>query len=171
MFHVKPIPAPVDAATSDGQTALMPILSFNSPVGPLSIAEEDGAIVSLDWGWPALEESSPLLEKARDQLAAYFDGTGHGFDLPFNPHGTAFQRRVWQRLSKIPYGATATYGDLAMDLDSGPRAIGGACGRNPIPILIPCHRVLGANGSLGGYSGWDGVDTKRALLQLEGISL
>jgi methylated-DNA-[protein]-cysteine S-methyltransferase len=149
----------------------MPIISFNSPVGPLSIAEEDGQIVSLDWGWPALEDPSPLLERARDQLAAYFDGSAQGFDLPLNPFGTAFQRRVWERMTKIPYGATLTYGEMARDLDSGPRAIGGACGRNPIPIIIPCHRVLGSNGSLGGYSGWDGLDTKCALLRLEGIEL
>lgn len=149
----------------------MAIISFNSPVGPLSIAEEDGFIVSLDWGWPAHEKSSTLLEQARQQLADYFDGTGTGFQLPLKPFGTAFQRRVWNRLSSIPYGATVSYGALAQELDSGPRAVGGACGRNPLPIIVPCHRVLGANGSLGGYSGWDGVDTKRTLLTLEGVIL
>lgn len=149
----------------------MPIVSFNSPVGPLSIAEEDGFIVSLDWGWPAHEETSPLLEQARQQLADYFDGTGTSFHLPLNPFGTVFQRRVWQRLSSIPYGTTMTYGDLAQELASGPRAIGGACGRNPLPIIIPCHRVLGVNRSLGGYSGWDGTETKQALLTLEGVIL
>ena len=87
------------------------------------------------------------------------------------PHGTAFQRQVWASMAAIPHGKVRTYGDLARELETGPRALGTACGRNPIPIIIPCHRVLGTNGSLGGYSGMDGIDTKRALLKLEGVSL
>ncbi|MBI5164309.1 MAG: methylated-DNA--[protein]-cysteine S-methyltransferase [Magnetospirillum sp.] len=147
----------------------MPQLSFNSPIGPLAIAEEDGRIVSIDWGWPPDSEETPLLLRARDQLEAYFTGTLRAFDLPLDPPGTAFQRRVWAALQRIPFGAVKTYGALAAELGTAPRALGGACGRNPIPIVIPCHRVLGTNGSLGGYSGLDGVDTKRFLLELEGV--
>lgn len=164
-------PPLLTAAAQGGTLPPMPIISYTSPVGPLSIAEEDGRIVSLDWGWPAMEDPSPLLERARDQLAAYFDGTGRGFDLPLDPCGTPFQRQVWDRMTKIPFGTVLTYGAMARELHSGPRAVGGACGRNPIPIIIPCHRVLGSNGSLGGYSGWDGLDTKRALLRLEGVEI
>lgn len=146
----------------------MPQLAFNSPIGPLAIAEEDGLIVSLDWGWPAQNEETPLLLRACQQLEEYFDGKRPEFDLPLSPTGTAFQRRVWEALRGIPYGRTRTYGDLARELGTAPRALGGACGRNPIPILIPCHRVLASNNGLGGYSGLDGVETKEFLLRLEG---
>ncbi len=151
----------------------MPQLSMHSPVGDLTISEEDGVIVSLDWGWSSMQGDSPLLRRARDQLDGYFDGYFDGklnaFDLPLAPPGTAFQRRVWNAMRKIPAGETRSYGDLAKTLKSAPRAIGQACGRNPIPIIIPCHRVLGSHGSPGGYSGAGGLDTKRDLLRLEGI--
>lgn len=146
----------------------MPQLAFNSPIGPLTLSEEDGVIISLDWGWPPDSEETPLLLRARDQLEEYFDGRRRVFDLPLAPFGTAFQKRVWQALAAIPFGATRTYGDVAAELGTAARALGSACGRNPIPIIIPCHRVLGGNGRLGGYSGMDGVDTKRFLLRLEG---
>ncbi len=146
----------------------MPQLAVDSPIGPLAIAEEDGRIVSVDWGWPAHSQETPLLAAARDQLGEYFAGTRTDFDLPLDPPGTAFQRRVWQALRRIPFGRTRSYGELAAELGTAPRALGGACGRNPIPVLIPCHRVLAAHGGLGGYSGQDGLDTKRFLLQLEG---
>lgn len=141
--------------------------SFESPVGPLTVTEEDGVIVSLDWGWPPDNEETPLLLRAEDQLAAYFRGEAVVFDLPLAPAGTAFQRRVWAALSAIPHGETRRYGELAALLGTSARAVGGACGRNPIPILIPCHRVVAGSGSLGGYSGADGLDTKRFLLDLE----
>jgi methylated-DNA-[protein]-cysteine S-methyltransferase len=146
----------------------MPQLSYNSPVGPLSLFEDDGFIVALDWGWPAAEEPTPLLERARDQLHAYFSGTLKEFDLPLKPCGTDYQRKVWTGVATIPYGKTLTYGLLAKGLTTGARSVGTALGRNPIPIIIPCHRVVGSSGGLGGYSGWDGVDTKRFLLTLEG---
>jgi len=149
----------------------MPQLATNSPIGPLTIAEEDGRIVSLDWGWPPEGVETPLLLAARDQLEQYFAGTRTAFDLPLDPPGTDFQRRVWRELAAIPYGETRSYGELASRLDTGPRAIGGACGRNPLPVLIPCHRVLAGNGRLGGYSGIDGIDTKIFLLRLEGVTL
>lgn len=147
----------------------MPQLSFHSPVGEITVSEEDGAIVSLDWGWASQNKSTPLLRKAKQQLDAYFDGKATTFDLPLNPTGTAFQQRVWRALSKIPYGRTKTYGDVAKTLGSASRAVGGACGANHIPIIIPCHRVLAANGKLGGYSGDGGLDTKTALLKLEHV--
>lgn len=145
----------------------MPTLAYTSPIGPLAVFEHDGAIVALDWGWPPDSEDSPLLIRARDQLEAYFAGTLTAFDLPLAPFGTVFQRKVWAAIAAIPHGEVRTYGDVARDLGSAPRAVGGACGRNPIPIIIPCHRVLASNGALGGYSGMDGIETKEFLLNLE----
>jgi len=149
----------------------MPQLATNSPIGPLTISEEDGRIVSLDWGWPPDSVDTPLLLAARDQLEEYFAGTRTDFALPLDPAGTAFQRRVWRELAAIPYGETRSYGQLAARLGTAPRPLGGACGRNPLPILIPCHRVLAGDGRLGGYSGIDGIDTKIFLLRLEGVPL
>ncbi|MBI1180411.1 MAG: methylated-DNA--[protein]-cysteine S-methyltransferase [Alphaproteobacteria bacterium] len=148
----------------------MPQLSMHSPVGDLSISEDDGAIVAVDWGWGSLQTPTPLLREARRQLDAYFDGDLRQFTLPMRPFGTAFQRRVWQAMSAIPYGKTVTYGDISRELASSARAVGGACGRNPIPIIVPCHRVLGAGGAVGGYSGEGGGETKLLLLRLEGVS-
>lgn len=151
----------------------MPFISVNSPVGPLTIFADNDAIVAIEWGWPpdTHEPATPLLERARDQLEAYFDGRLTRFDLPLSPHGTAFQRKVWAAIADIPFGKVRTYGDLARDLGTAPRPLGGACGRNPIPIVIPCHRVLGMNGSMGGYSGMEGIETKEALLRHEGVPL
>ncbi len=151
----------------------MSYLAYNSPVGPLTLFEEDGVIIAVEWGWPPESEDAPapVLERARDQLDAYFEGRLKEFDLPLAPMGTAFQKKVWQAMSRIPFGATRTYGDLATELGTSPRALGGACGRNPIPIIIPCHRILGSNGGLGGYSGMDGTDTKAFLLRLEGVAV
>jgi len=147
----------------------MPQISFNTPIGPLALFEEDGVIVAVDWGWlPGDDEESLLLIRAKAQLEEYFAGSRKHFDLPLAPQGTAFQRKVWAALEKIEYGTTKTYGQLAEELGTGPRALGGACGRNPIPVIIPCHRVLAADGTLGGYSGIDGVETKEFLLRLEG---
>ena len=148
----------------------MPQLSMHSPVGDLSITEEDGAIVALDWGWGRDQDMTPLLQRARDQLNAYFDGDPVDFDLPLNPTGSAFQRRVWKAMCDIPTGGIETYGSLADRIDGIARAVGTACGKNPIPIIIPCHRVVAASG-LGGYSGDGGLDTKVALLRLEGALL
>lgn len=153
----------------------MPSLSLHSPLGEITLHEgagDDGApaLVALDWGWGSHQEPTPLLVEAKRQLDAYFDGTLARFSLPLAPDGTPFQRRVWAAMQTIPKGETRRYRDLAAMLGSGPRAIGGACGRNPIPVIIPCHRVLAANG-LGGYSGHDGLDTKRALLRLEGVAV
>lgn len=151
----------------------MSYLAYNSPVGPITLFEEDGVIIAVEWGWPPESEDppAPVLERARDQLDAYFEGALKKFDLPLAPMGTAFQKKVWQAMSRIPFGATRTYGDLATELGTSPRALGGACGRNPIPIIIPCHRILAGNGGLGGYSGMDGTETKAFLLRLEGVAV
>lgn len=150
-------------------------LSFFSPVGTLTAFAVNNRLAALEWGRaPAPEAgrlSVPLLDDVRHQLDAYFDGKRRDFDLPLAPAGGAFQRRVWDAMCEIPYGATRSYGDLADDLASSPRAVGTACGKNPIPIVIPCHRVLGAGGKLTGYSGGAGIETKAFLLRLEGISL
>lgn len=146
----------------------MPQLSLHTPLGDLTLSEEDGAIVALDWGRGRDRAETPLLLRARDQLQDYFDGTRLAFDLPLAPFGTAFQRRVWEALCAIPAGQTRSYRDIAEAVGCrAARAIGQANGANPIPILIPCHRVVAADGSLGGYSGGDGAVTKRYLLDLE----
>ena len=144
----------------------MPQLSLHSPFGDLTVSEENGAIVAVDWGWGRDQTETPLLLRARAALFDYFDGARRDFDLPLAPVGSPFRTRVWAALRAIPYGETRTYGDLAAALGSAARAIGQANGANPIPILIPCHRVVAGNG-LGGYSGGDGPVTKRALLALE----
>lgn len=146
-----------------------------SPVGRLSLTEQGGALVRIAWtdsetGDPRAQlGETPLLTRAAEQLAQYFAGARRDFDLPLAPRGTAFQRRVWAEMTRIPFGATASYGALARKTGSVARAVGGACATNPIPIVIPCHRVVGQGGALGGFSGGAGVDTKIALLELEGV--
>ena len=148
----------------------MPQLSMHSPIGDLTISEDDGAIVAVDWGWGRDQTESALLTRAVQQLNEYLDGNRRSFDLPLNPGGTAFDKKVWDEMLQIPCGEVKTYGDLAKRLGAPARAVGTACGRNPIPVIIPCHRVV-ATGSLGGYSGEGGVETKLALLGLEGNPL
>jgi len=150
---------------------VMPQLSLLTNFGDLTISEEDGAIVALDWGRGRDQQETPLLRRARDQLQAYFDGTCLTFDLPLAPHGSDFQKRVWAALCAIPPGETRSYADIARAIGSAPRAVGQANGANPIPIIIPCHRVVAADGSLGGYSGGDGPATKQYLLNLESRAL
>jgi len=145
----------------------MPSLSLPSPVGQLTIDEEDDAIVAIRWADAPAGNGSPLLTEAARQLDAYFSGKLSHFDLPLAPAGSAFEARVWSAMQLIPYGETRSYGDLASAVGSAPRPVGRACGRNPIPIVIPCHRVL-ARGGLGGYSGAGGLATKQRLLALEG---
>lgn len=144
----------------------MPQRSLHTPVGDITVFEEDGAIVSVDWGWVVDQASTTLLLEAEAQLHAYFDGERKTFDLPLAPSGTAYRKRVWQALCDIPYGATRTYGDIAAVAGGSARSVGQANGSNPIPLIIPCHRVV-AGSHLGGYSGGDGADTKRWLLALE----
>ncbi len=145
----------------------MPQLSLRtSLVDTITITEEDGAIIAIDWGWGRDQHETPLLLETLNQLEQYFDGERQAFDLPLNPHGTPYQRRVWDALLAIPYGETRTYGEIAAIAGGVSRSVGGANSRNPIPIIIPCHRVLAATG-LGGFSGGEGPETKRRLLHLE----
>jgi methylated-DNA-[protein]-cysteine S-methyltransferase len=146
-------------------------LSIKSPYGDLTLFEEDDRLIALEWGRSPNAQTTPLLKEAERQLAAYFDGTLKQFDLPLAPQGTKFYKQVWAHMQTIPYGSVETYGDVAVKLGSAPRAVGGACGRNPIPIIVPCHRIVGAGGRLTGYTGADGVETKRSLLRLEGVHL
>ena len=150
----------------------MPHISLNSAFGPLTIFEAAGALIAVEWGRAEKEtgkgKETPLLIEARKQMRAYFTGSLRKFDLPLAARGTGFQAAVWRAMSGIPYGTAMTYSDIALGLASGPRAVGAACGRNPLPGLVPCHRVVGRRGRLGGYSGGGGIITKEALLRLEG---
>ena len=132
-------------------------------MGALTVSERGGAIVAVTWGDGDTAPATPLLAEAQRQIAAYFTSGTFVFDLPLRPAGTAFQNAVWQAMRAIPAGGVRTYGEIARELGSSARAVGGACGANPIPIVIPCHRVVAAGG-LGGYSGAGGVDAKAALL-------
>jgi methylated-DNA-[protein]-cysteine S-methyltransferase len=155
--------------------ASRPHLTLHTPLGELTVFEEDGSIVALDWGRAYGAGDSPptaLLREAAEQLHDYFDGKRTTFHLPLNPQGTEFRRKVWDALCRIPPGETRSYIDIAREIGCrSPRAIGQANGSNPIPILIPCHRVVAADGSIGGYSGGEGVATKRHLLALEARAL
>ncbi len=149
-----------------------------SPIEDLRIVARDGAITAIEFspfrpsaiGEPVgtREDDNPLLRSAAEQLAAYFQRDLKEFDLPLAPRGTDFQQRVWEQLRGIGYGETASYGEVAHRLgmtNAASRAVGLANGRNPIPIVIPCHRVIGANGTLTGYAG--GLPRKQTLLELE----
>ena len=125
---------------------------------------------ALNFGSYGLKAVGPARVTAR-QIEAYFAGKLKQFDLPLRAEGTPFRKKVWQALREVPYGQTRSYGEIAREVDSAPRAVGGACGANPIPILIPCHRVIGAGGRMTGYSGGEGIETKLALLRLEGYRL
>ncbi len=150
---------------------------MNSPIGELRIVEHDGAITQIEFspfrdsdGRPRgdRDDQHPLLVEACRQLTAYFDRDLKEFDLPLAPMGSVFQQLVWEQLRGIGYGETASYGEIAARLgktNAASRAVGLANGRNPIPIVIPCHRVIGANGTLTGYAG--GLDRKQTLLGLE----
>lgn len=144
----------------------MPQLSLHTPVGDVTVAEENGLIVSLDWGWVPDQAHTAVLDSARDQLYAYFDGDLTTFSLPLAPNGSAYRRTVWQALCEIPYGETRSYQEIAAKAGGSARSVGQANGRNPIPLLIPCHRVVAAS-HVGGYSGGEGLITKRWLLALE----
>jgi methylated-DNA-[protein]-cysteine S-methyltransferase len=146
-------------------------IGFESPIGPLAVFERDGSIVAVSWNKPKTETETPLLAAAKAQLDGYFFCGLRRFELALAPEGSDFERRVWQAMLEIPYGQTRSYGEIANALGGTARDVGAACGRNPIPILIPCHRVMGAGGTLVGYSGGKGTETKQALLVLEGALL
>ena len=147
----------------------MPVALVDSPFGQLAVHEDAGAIVRLLWKGVAEGAETELLTEARRQLEAYFEHRLDQFDLPMRVAGSNFQRDVCDAMSAIPLGETRTYGDIAKGVNASAQAVGNACGGNPIPIIIPCHRVLGAD-SLGGFSGAGGVETKVALLRHEGAA-
>lgn len=142
-----------------------------TPVGELTVVAEDGALVEVHWaGEAGLEETAgacAVLDRAAVELAEYFAGRRTRFEVALQPKGTAFQRRVWEELGRIGHGGTRTYGELARALGrpTAARAVGAANGRNPLPIFIPCHRVVGSDGALTGFSG--GLERKRLLIALE----
>ena len=144
---------------------------YSFPIGEIMIAAEEGAITAIrferDLPKEAKQVETPLIKRCQEELREYFAGERQMFDLPLAPQGTAFQQRVWQALLTIPYGEVRSYGDIARQIGDpkASRAIGGANNRNPIAIIIPCHRVIGANGRLVGYGG--GLDKKEMLLSLE----
>lgn len=141
----------------------------NTPVGPLTLVAERGHLIRIEYGETRASHGySQAVDEALRQLGEYFTGRRQQFDLAIHPEGTEFQRSVWAALTRIPYGRTISYGQLATmaGRSRAAQAAGQAAGRNPLPIVIPCHRVIAADGSLGGYSG--GVEKKQQLLTLEG---
>lgn len=143
---------------------------MDSPIGGLRIRVSADLITAINFdARPAGQRSDhPLLDRAEAQLTEYFAGDRTTFDLPLARDGSEFQQKVWSELQRIPYGETATYGEIAQRLgydNAVSRAVGSANGSNPIPIVVPCHRVIGANGTLTGYAG--GLERKQTLLQLE----
>jgi methylated-DNA-[protein]-cysteine S-methyltransferase len=140
---------------------------IDSPVGPLTLVERDGALTQLSFGAHGDSPATALLRRAVKQLNEYFAGSRHSFDLPLAPSGTEFQLACWHALAEIPYGETRSYGEQARRIGrpDRARAVGAANGANPIAIILPCHRVIGADGSLVGFGG--GLETKRRLLDLE----
>ncbi len=140
-------------------------MTVDTPTGPMTLTEKDGTIVRAEWESGGADDT-PLLREAAAQLVAYFEDPSRGFDLPLKVEASEFQQRVCDAMLAIPLGETRTYGELSKDLGVPAQAIGQGCGGNPIPVIIPCHRVLGANG-LGGFSGLGGVETKVWLLKHE----
>ena len=154
----------------------MTICYIDSPVGRLALEADGDAADRRALGErrrtrPGHSDGRRFSRRRGASSSATSRGKLKTFDLPLAARGTDFQKRVWKMMSEIPYGETATYGGIAMALGSGPRAVGTACGRNPIPIIVPCHRVLGSGGTEGGFSGGQGLPTKRKLLALEGVVL
>ncbi|KTF30394.1 methylated-DNA--[protein]-cysteine S-methyltransferase [Xanthomonas vesicatoria] len=154
--------------------------TFPSPIGALSVAADDTGVHHILFAknrYDAIGRArwlhapdAPLVREAREQLLDYLHGGRRSFDLPLAPIGTPFQLQVWHTLAQIPFGQTWSYAQLAQAVGrpAASRAVGAANGRNPLPIVLPCHRVIGANGALTGFGG--GLPTKQALLQLEGWS-
>ncbi|GIL06589.1 methylated-DNA--[protein]-cysteine S-methyltransferase [Betaproteobacteria bacterium PRO7] len=151
---------------------------LDSPLGKLALTSDGGHLTGIHFprrdGRPAVErawqrdDAAPVLARARTQLAEYFDGRRTRFDLPLRPAGTAFQQSVWRALLKVPFGRTSTYGALAAEIGrpTAARAVGAAVGANPLAVVVPCHRIIGADGTLTGYAG--GLPRKTKLLALEG---
>lgn len=146
----------------------MHFYDIDSPFGPLCLTATEDAITGLDWRRRDRQDQTAVLLTAAEELRAYFAGSGKGFAVPMRVDASEFQQAVCAAMRAIPFGDTCTYGEIAKRLGVTPQAVGQACGANPIPILIPCHRVMGAGGALTGFSGAGGVETKVALLRHEG---
>lgn len=155
------------------------IIRMDSPLGRLELLARGGKIVSIEIekrgrlsndGEP--DKSSPVLDKARKQLAEYFAGKRKSFQVPVSLEGTDFQKSVWSAINDIPFGKVLSYGEVGHETGrpTAGRAVGGAVGANPVPIIIPCHRVLASDGRITGYSGGNGIETKAWLLDHEGIA-
>ncbi|MDA9787028.1 methylated-DNA--[protein]-cysteine S-methyltransferase [Pontimonas sp.] len=147
--------------------------SVESPLGRIALHSNGTALTHLDIGGKvATPQPDTITQTAAEQLAEYFDGQRTHFDLPLAPEGTAFQESIWSALQAIPYGDSLSYGELGLRAGrpGAARAVGAAVGANPLPIVIPCHRVLASDRKITGYSGGDGIPTKKKLLALEGIS-
>ena len=146
----------------------MPVQTFDSPIGPLYVITDADRIVRFSFGpAEAPDDPSDLTRRTEDWTRAYFEGGADPYELPLAPIDSPFQAKVRAAMLAIPFGQTRTYGEIATDIGGNPRAVGQACGRNPIPLIVPCHRVLAAGGSLGGFSGGDGLPTKKKLLAHE----
>lgn len=166
-------------APSTAPSAVHPRLRrIASPIGRIELTGDGERIIALvierEGRLPRdaeSERSDSVLDRAATQLTEYFAGNRTNFDLPFEPAGTPFQRTVWNHLAALPFGAITTYGEIgrATGRPTAGRAVGGAVGANPLPILVPCHRVLASDGRITGYSGGDGIPTKVWLLDHEGI--
>jgi methylated-DNA-[protein]-cysteine S-methyltransferase len=163
--------------TMQPQSTVLSWTDLDSPIGPLRLRTDGEALTGIDFSpWVdaagSREDDHPVLAAARAQLQDYFAGHRQAFDLPLAPAGTDFSRRVWHALADIPYGQTRSYAQVAVGLGlpvGAARAVGAANGRNPVPVVLPCHRVVGADGTLTGYAG--GLERKRILLALESPGL
>ena len=148
---------------------------LKTPFGALGVCVDEKNLTSISFLPPGTKPIAPpsaLAAEVCEQLATYLADPKAAFDLPLSVAGTPFQQRVWRAIAAIPHGKTLTYGDIARKLNSAPRAVGQACGRNPYPVAIPCHRVVAADGGLGGFARSNGgflLDTKRWLLEHEGV--
>ena len=149
-------------------------MEIAAPVGKIIVMADDEAVTHIELSAKHRPAGKPklnaVLTRAQKQLVEYFTGKRENFDLPLKPEGTAFQQKVWKALAKIPFGQTRSYGQIAKAVNSpaASRAVGAACGRNPLPIVIPCHRVVGSTGSLTGFGG--GLSMKEWLLKHEGAT-
>ena len=153
----------------------MESMYISTPIGKIKVTTDADTVIAVDFDQPATQRSTApttsLQRKIKQQIDKYFHHQQTQFDLPLQPHGTAYQQRVWRKLTEIPFGQVTTYGELAKILSSSPRAVGNACRANPIPLLIPCHRVVAQQG-IGGYAGKTAgkqILTKRKLLAHEGV--
>lgn len=149
--------------------AAMEYTTVQTPVGPLWVNVNAGSVTSLGWAKPVGGTPANAQFGVVDELKDYFNKTLQHFDSKVKLNGTPFQQKVWNAIAKIPYGQVATYADIARRIGSHPRAVARACGQNPVPLIVPCHRVVASDGKLCGYSGGQGIATKITLLQMEGV--